>query len=165
MVRALTTSGRPVLLLVQLAAALLLVKTPTPATSAYSVPETLGLTARASMNAPAGRPVLTAPQVEPPSVLWNMPLSVPASSVVGVSGSMARPLTEPLSPLPIGCQVLPPSVLWNRPKARTLTSSVVGVCGLTTRVVTFIPAGRPPLLAFQDVPPLVLLKTPVAVAA
>src|SRR5262245_27531378 len=101
---------------------------------------------------PSGKPVLTLPQLLPPSVLLKTPPTADAYTVVGVSGSTARASTKVFggSPTLAGFQSAPPLVLLNTLNCET-AYSVAGVDGAMARVSTGI--GSPLYAALQLSPP------------
>src|SRR5207253_3601580 len=106
-------------------------------------------------------PLFAARQCSPPSVLLNAPPSrVPAYTVVGIAGSIARAPTKRLvSPLFAANQSAPPSVLLNTPPSKVPAYSVVGIAGSIARARTKRLVS-PLLAANQFLPPSVLLNTP-----
>src|SRR5215471_12425984 len=102
------------------------------------------------------RPRLIALQLSPRSSLLNTPSpKVPAYSVLGVTGSIAKASAEIFK---TRLQPSPPSSLLNRPPA-IAAYTVLGVAG---SIVKALMAGlaRPTLIALQLPPPSSLLNTP-----
>jgi hypothetical protein len=89
-------------------------------------------------------PVFIALQLTPPSVLLKIPPEVPAYTVEGVVGSIARALIfRFVSPVFTALQLPPPSVLLNTPPPKVPAYKVEGVVGSTARVFIFPPFGPP----------------------
>src|SRR6266511_3962105 len=108
------------------------------------------------------RLVLTRTQLTPPLVVLNTPTTVPAYTVAGVNGSIARVTGKDVRPVLASAQFAPPSALLKSPPS-VPQYTVAGVAGSIVRALTFRFV-RPALTAAQLPPPLTLLNTPLAAA-
>src|SRR6266496_3595012 len=107
------------------------------------------------------RPVLTRTQLPPPPVVLNTPKAVPAYTVAGAKGSIARVTAEDVRPVLVRVQFTPQLTLLNTPAPIVPAYTVAGVAGSIARTLTFRFV-RPLLTAVQLPPPLTLLNTPPA---
>src|SRR6266542_2243657 len=93
-------------------------------------------------------------------MLLKSPLAVPAYSVAGEAGSIARVATRWFVRLVLtAVQLPPPLTLLDTPPPSVPAYTVAGVYGSTARALTFRFV-RPVLTAVQLPPPLTLLNTP-----
>src|SRR6266508_355552 len=107
------------------------------------------------------RLVLTRTQLTPPSLVLNTPTTVPAYTVAGVNGSIARVTGKDVRPVLASAQFAPQLTLLKRPPL-VPQYTVAGVTGSTARVLIcefVMPLKR----NVQLPPPLTLLKSPLTV--
>src|SRR6266542_2795117 len=107
------------------------------------------------------RPVLTRTQLPAPSVVLNTPKAVPAYTVAGVKGSIARVTDVDVRPVLASVQFTPQLTLLKTPPL-VPQYTVAGVTGSTARVLIceFV---MPRETGGELPPPWTLLKSPLIV--